>query len=341
MNIKERIRGAIIGLACGDALGAPVEFMGQSDIVARYGPQGITELGTSYGVEGAYTDDTQMSLATALGVLKARAQDAAYQGRGAVDPTPYIYAEYVTWMVTQTVDEGARRAAGGTCTAALLSGTAGHWAAPLNNSKGCGGVMRVAPIGLVYPRHKAWSYGRASAALTHGHEGGFLPAGVLAVMLCHILSKADAPIYSGAAAPVLPDALTVGLAVMEKFSKASQYRDSLVMRLKEAQERAQRFEGIGWSDEANMRRLGAGWAGDEALAMAYYCALRWPEDPRKAIQSAVHLSGDRDSVGSICGALMGALCGVEAIPSSWREKVENRSKLEKVADELHRVTLLP
>jgi len=329
MDKRDRIRGCVLGLACGDALGAPVEFLGQSQLIAKYGLDGVTELESCFGVMGAYTDDTQMSLATARGVVAARDRDKRYKGRGYVDPTPYIYTEYVEWMITQIEDDKARRGPGNTCTGSLLSGIAGHVKAPINTSKGCGGVMRVAPIGLVYKREEAWRYGCASAALTHGHVGGYLPAGALAVMLTRILTQAD----------ILSTSWAVAKVHVEGYLHEEGARHFLFL-MKQAEHYALRFKESAWTDEMNMRKLGAGWTGDEALAMAYYCALRHPADLRRAVQMAVHLSGDRDSVGSICGALMGALCGVEAVPRTWLDRVENRKLLETTAEQLHQRSML-
>ena len=67
---RDRVRGCLLGGAVGDALGAPVEFMERSEIVARFGEQGIRDYAPAYGRLGAITDDTQMSLFTAEGMLR-------------------------------------------------------------------------------------------------------------------------------------------------------------------------------------------------------------------------------------------------------------------------------
>ncbi len=66
---------------------------------------------------------------------------------------------------------------------ALVSGTPGTVAKPLNDSKGCGGVMRVAPVGLLADRDDAFVLGRDTAALTHGHPSGYLASGVMAALV--------------------------------------------------------------------------------------------------------------------------------------------------------------
>ena len=312
-----------MGLACGDALGAPIEFTSQSEVVAKYGKDGITELEESYGVMGAYTDDTQMSLATADGCIAARDMEKC-PGARKVDPAPYIYLEYIKWFISQS-DPKERRGPGGTCLGALRGGVAGSIGLPINDSKGCGGVMRVAPVGLVYNTdYEAWLHGNNSAALTHSHPGGWLPAGFMAVMVSRVLRSEKGP------AGALEEAFQAGMDLLEGVAKEEK-RDHFAGLMVQARNLARQTK---WSDEMAMRKLGAGWCGDEALALAVFIAFRYPTDFRQAVQKAVLYSGDRDSVGSITGALMGALLGAEAIPESWVAKIERRDELEVTADQL-------
>jgi ADP-ribosylglycohydrolase len=320
-DTKSRVLGTIMGLACGDALGAPVEFTNQSALIAKYGDEGITELEESYGVHGAYTDDTQMSLATADGIIAARAWEET-PGARKVDPSPFIYIEYIKWFIGQN-DSKNRRGPGGTCMGALGGGVAGSVGLPINDSKGCGGVMRVAPVGLVYNTDaEAWLHGNNSAALTHSHPGGWLPSGFLAVMISRILRSELSP------AGALKEAFDTGMGLLEGVAKGTK-RDHFAGLMVQARNLARQTK---WSDEMAMRKLGAGWCGDEALALAVFIAFRYPTDLRQAVQKAVLYSGDRDSVGSIAGALMGALLGAEAIPESWVANVEDRAGLEHTAD---------
>lgn len=323
-DTKSRVLGSIMGLAVGDALGAPVEFTNQSALITKYGEDGITELEESYGVPGAYTDDTQMSLATADGIIAARTAEQT-PGAGRVDPSPFIYMEYIQWYISQS-DPKERRGPGGTCMGSLRGGVAGSVGSrPLNDSKGCGGVMRVAPVGLVYTNDAdAWEYGCGSAALTHSHPGGYLPAGFLAVMLQRILGSDKSTIGA------LEDAFDAGMDLLEAAPKDSK-RDHFADLMVQARNMARQDK---WSDEMAMRKLGAGWCGDEALALTVFIAFRYPTDFRSAVQKAVLYSGDRDSVGSITGALMGALLGAEAIPETWLAAVERREALEYTAAHL-------
>jgi ADP-ribosylglycohydrolase len=183
--------------------------------------------------------------------------------------------------------------------------------------------MRVAPVGLIYNTdYEAWLHGNNSAALTHSHPGGYLPAGFLAVMISRILRSDKGPVGA------LDEAVEAGMVLLEGVAKEEK-RDHFAGLMTQARNLARQSK---WSDEMAMRKLGAGWCGDEALALAVFIAFRYPTDFRQAVQKAVLFSGDRDSVGSIAGALMGALLGAEAIPETWVANVEKRDELESTAD---------
>ena len=160
-----RMVGCLLGGAVGDALGAPIEFMKLPEIRARFGPEGIRDYAPAYGRDaGAITDDTQMTLFTAEGLIRAAVR---YAGRGICSPPSVVMHAYMRWLRTQGEtskhpffahgetgwlvgerDLWSRRAPGSTCLSALRNATDDDLFAT-NDSKGCGGIMRVAPVGLV------------------------------------------------------------------------------------------------------------------------------------------------------------------------------------------------
>ena len=161
----EYFTGCLLGGAVGDALGAPVEFHSIHLIRDKYGSAGITDYVAAYGRRGAITDDTQMTLFTAEGLLRAITMR---RHKGICHPASAIHEAYLRWLRTQSEGSRAnisedkmngwligvkglhsRRAPGNTCLSALRGEEMGLMQPPLNNSKGCGGVMRVAPVGLV------------------------------------------------------------------------------------------------------------------------------------------------------------------------------------------------
>ncbi len=306
-------RGTVLGLAIGDALGAPVEFLSLAEIRERFGSDGIVDLSPWNDFPaGSFTDDTQMSVATAKGLLQAHARSSTLDTgivRGAV------HNQYVAWLRSQE-DPKERRAPGRTCTSALRSGHAGSMTQPLNYSKGCGGVMRVAPIGLALRGERAFEVGAECAALTHGHPSGYLSAGFLAELIAHLAD--GTPLEEGVA---------VALETLCRWDRHEETRDALDNAIELA--RARR-PVIGAMDE-----LGRGFVGDEAVAIALFCALRFPDDWRAATIAAVNHSGDSDSTGSICGAIAGAALGAKAIPEGWLTVIEARPELERLARDLY------
>ncbi len=309
-----RYLGCMLGLAVGDALGAPVEFKTLDEIRARFGPEGVTDLVPWKGhPAGAFTDDTQMSLATAIGLLSAF-RDQAERGQGNLFGS--LFGAYGAWLESQN-DPEELRSPGRTCVTALGSGRMGTVDQPLNDSKGCGGVMRVAPIGLAFPGDVAFRYGVEAAAITHGHPSGYLSAGVLAEIVARLTEGAD-----------LTTAAAESCDGLSAFGGHEETYGAVQQALELAGRRADPHEAIA--------RLGGGWVGEEALAIGLYAAIRFAGDFRGGCAAAVNHSGDSDSTGSICGAILGAAYGVEAIPPSWIERIERRALLERTARSMYR-----
>ncbi len=307
-RFKSRVRGCIVGVAVGDALGAPVEFLSAEETVERYGPSGIAGF-KPWGryPAGTYTDDTQMTIATAEGVVRSLLEG--------VDTASAIWEEYLRWRRTQD-DPAQQRAPGGTCLAALRDGEPGEVDAPINDSKGCGGVMRVAPVGLAFGPGWAFEIGVASAALTHGNPSGYLAAGFLAEVISRLV-RGTASLYRAIA-----DA-----------------RDELVGwdgndEVLDAVDTAVELAMMGPGTQIDVATLGEGWVAEEALAISLACALAYPEDWPAAVLLAVNHGGDSDSTGAITGALLGAGLGMDAIPYAWSQGVENGAALVELADRL-------
>ncbi len=198
-------QGCLLGGAVGDVLGAAIEFDAIETIRRKFGEQGLTDHAPAYGRIGAITDDTQMTLFTAEGLLRGETRRRYREMSGGIR---VIYHAYLRWLETQGVklnDEeiksfvydvqswrrdlpelNSRRAPGNTCLSALQSGEMGTIETPINHSKGCGGVMRVAPVGLV--GLKPFILASKVAAITHGHPSGYLSAGVLALIINQIIN---------------------------------------------------------------------------------------------------------------------------------------------------------
>nr|PZN08640.1 MAG: ADP-ribosylglycohydrolase family protein [Caldicoprobacter oshimai] len=327
---RDHFRGCLLGGAIGDALGWPVEFLGTSEIKRKYGENGITDLVIGTNGKAEITDDTQMSLFTAEGILRA---EAMRRVKGTCSATTAVYHAYLRWLHTQGYPKmedydgiydgwliGIRelhsnRGPGNTCLSALSSGKRGTIDKPINNSKGCGGVMRVAPAGLFYPKDEAFEKAAEFAAITHGHPSGYLSAGALAYMIALIIEGED-----------------IEAVVKAAIEKLKGYRGS--EECLRSLNRALELSKSDISDIDAISQLGEGWVGEEALAIAIYCALKYRDDFKKALTAGVNHDGDSDSTGAITGNILGAYLGLSRIPAEWIEKVELKDVILQIADDL-------
>ena len=342
----DRIRGSLAGGAMGDALGYPVEFMSYEQIRETYGPDGIQAYAPDPETGLAViSDDTQMSLFTANGILIGETD--ACLGNTGKSVTDHVFEAYQEWLRTQTHGASpeqkhrcwlyeipelhAERAPGMTCLSALQTGRMGTMEAPLNHSRGCGGVMRVAPLALHCrpdedrKQEELDLAGAEIAAITHGHPLGYLPAAVLT----HILSIG---VYGDG---------TVSLreAVRQAWSTVRElFRDRVSAEDRKAMEnlirKAEALSEAEGTDEEHIREIGQGWTGDEALAIALYCSLRYPEDFSRGITAAVNHSGDSDSTGAVTGNILGAWLGYEALEEKWKTDLEMRDRILEMAEDL-------
>jgi ADP-ribosylglycohydrolase len=88
------------------------------------------------------------------------------------------------------------------------------------------------------------------------------------------------------------------------------------------------------SSPETIGRIGGGWVGEEALAIALYCALSAQGDFARGVLLAVNHSGDSDSTGAITGNLLGLMLGNNAIPARWLGVLELREDIEALANDL-------
>ncbi|MCI2417115.1 ADP-ribosylglycohydrolase family protein [Saccharopolyspora sp. K220] len=338
-SLTERVLGCFLGGALGDALGADLEFKTAEEITARFGADGPSGLREAYGVHGAITDDTQMTLFTAEGMIRG---SVANRMLGNEDPLPEVQLAYQRWLHTQGVEWDAAagpfladypapdgwlievpglfktRAPGKTVFRALSRFGDGHPAGSfterINDSKGCGGVMRAAPVALwATDPAVVFRLAARTAALTHSHPAGYHSAGALAVIVQQALLGRS-----------LDDGVWLALQVLETWAD----HDETSAMLKAAVHLA----GAGVPTPQQIaEQLGGGWVGDEALAIAVCAALVGGEDVELALRIAVHHDGDSDSTGAICGNIVGALLGVGALPVDWLAELELRDVVEQVA----------
>ena len=343
-TLHDKIRGSLMAGAIGDALGYPVEFMSSIQEIRRnYGEKGITRLDTKQFwkydpalAKAVVSDDTQMTLFTAMGMLNA--------GRLNIEYKYAICRAYLEWYATQTgktlrnvecwiFSENllhVRRAPGITCMIALNAIQDGQ--EPCNDSKGCGGVMRVAPVALFAAVNNRMSIENAdklagdAAELTHQHPLGFIPAALMSHVIYRLLLDEQPTAES------LENYIREGLAAMRAIYS---HLATSIDELQQMTENAIRAANSGGDDVANIEALGGGWTGDEALVIAFYCALKYFDDIEKALIASVNHAGDSDSTGAITGNILGAAVGYNAIPQHFKDDVELHDVILRVADELY------
>ncbi|MGW5381877.1 ADP-ribosylglycohydrolase family protein [Nocardia sp. NPDC003963] len=331
--LVDRVRGTLVGGAIGDALGWPIEFLSLHNIYGRYGATGVTGFlaGPQPDAPQAITDDTQMTLFTAEGLLRCP-PDA--------DPVPVLRRAYLRWLRTQQEPRPdprpdgwlaglpflyAVRAPGNACMSGLRRQSAGllpprpfgeH--GPVNpDSKGCGTVMRSAPFGLTGAgAENAFTTAARCAQLTHGHPTGYIAAGAFATLIDRLVTGT-----------ALPAALDETLGYLRTVPGAEETIEALSRAVALAAEPATP-EGV--------ERVGQGWVAEECLAIAVYCALHAEQtgDLRTALLLSVNHSGDSDSTGAVAGNLLGARHGLAALPADWVGPVEGRDVSIQVADDL-------
>ncbi|OGA36230.1 MAG: hypothetical protein A3G80_02405 [Betaproteobacteria bacterium RIFCSPLOWO2_12_FULL_62_13b] len=333
--MRSRFRGCLLGGAVGDALGAPLEFLSLAEIRRQFGVAGLRDFAPAYGRLGAITDDTQMTLFTAEGMIRSHARAA---DRGLCSPIAVTAHAYARWLLTQGVVPHAmpfdverypgwlygvrelhrRRAPGNTCLSSLQEKQHSEEYAA-NDSKGCGAVMRMAPVGLAgwrfgWDTRYTFELGTSLGRLTHGHPSGYLPAGALAVMVQLLLTGCGV-------------AQAAELALESLVAHEGHEETDTAMR------RALRL-GRDPSPIASVpAELGEGWVGEEALAIGLYCALA-ASSSEEGLILAANIDGDSDSTASIAGNLLGALNGVGAIPRRWMRELELKKVVARIADDL-------
>lgn len=338
---RSRVRGSLLGGAIGDALGGPVEFWNAQRILEACGEGGVTEyLPMSDGREARYgliTDDTQMTLFTVEGMIRAGVRS----DRGTGFTVAVTHHAYDRWLDTQLMREPdgsrdgwlinekwlyAQRAPGNTCVSALMEARAGerkisqYGGSANNHSKGCGGVMRSAPFGLLPPKSdkalgRQFDRAALAASFTHGHPTAQSASGALAALIGAI---------------VLGQELGEAVDTMMRHLESREHHAETTRAVQQATALATESPSI-----AMVESLGGGWVADEALAIAVYAALQYPEPENilKALSLAVTHSGDSDSTGAICGNILGALHGEEALPPQLVFEVEGRGTILELADD--------
>lgn len=343
-NLQDKCRGSLVGGAIGDALGYPMEFVNSfEEIKAKYGDNGIVEYDMSYPCldekldKALFSDDTQMTLYTAEGLLEAE------RSRRPIIPT--ICNAYLAWFghqvgkkvkisydskLSRIKELNQRRAPGNTCLSALLSIYNGK--DPMNSSKGCGGIMRVAPIGLYGATH-GWSLQETAklageaAELTHLHPLSTYSSAAMAVIVQLCVSD-DETIDSNRFKTIVEKSLEIVSDIYGAGAPAMEDLQKIVRKALRLEDNLLRD----WEIIEN--GLGGGWVAEETLAIAVFSVIRHIDDFNACMICSVNHGGDSDSTGAVAGNIIGAILGYSTIPQKYLTNLELHDVLLSVADDL-------
>lgn len=300
MSLKKS-QGIIYGLAIGDALGWPTEFLSFDKIKSKYGSKGIQDLQNPAN----FTDDTQMSIAVAESLIES--------GKKGIEPImASVKEEFIKWYHSPENN----RSPGNTCLGGVERLEQGiHWSkSGITDSKGCGSAMRAAPIGYFYQNNpkKLKEVAHAIGICTHGYP----TADAACIGAAYLIKLA----LDG----IEPKNM---IAEMLSFTKniSDEWEDT-ISKIEKC---------LSWEDEEKaLSYLGEGWTGEEAVALALYCFLKHPKEYKKVVIRGANTNGDSDSIACIGGAISGAYLGIEAIPKTWIEKIEKTEYLGSLAERL-------
>lgn len=297
VDLQDRYRGVLLGLACGDALGGPVEFISREDIAVAH-PGGLREFiggGWLTLAPGEITDDTQMTLAIARSLAEHPELDMQD-----------IVARFLEWSASKPKDIGL------TTRAALNALEAGaDWEVAgtkvvgfaSGSAAGNGAVMRCAPVSLRFRADpsRLVSASRDTARVTHADPRCQWAAVAVNQGIAYLLD-------GGAIAGVI-DAASAGIEEKETLAALRKAPE-----LKREQVRS------------------GGFVLD--TMQASFWSLSTTESFEEAVVTAVNLGSDTDTTGAVTGALAGAAYGASAIPPRWRDRVQYHDELVALADRL-------
>ncbi len=300
-SIRDRFRGCLLGLACGDAVGTAVEFQPRG----TFEPVKDMVGGGPFALEpGQWTDDTSMALCLAESLLERRG----------FDPKDQI-ERYVRWW-----KEGALSSTG-TCfdigntvrdalmrylqTGDAFSGSTDPYRA------GNGSLMRLAPVPMYYfpDRNRAVHFAGESSRTTHGAAECVEACRLFASMLIRAFrGETKEQILRG-------DARRAREAPLELRSE----KILAIARGEYLCKDVQEIRGTGYVVHS--------------LEAALYCFAR-TSSFEDAVLTATNLGDDADTTAAVCGQIAGAFYGKQGIPKRWLDKLAMKPFIQDLADRL-------
>ena len=299
---SDRARGVLLGLACGDALGRPVEFNSASAISAEHGR--LDEMvghGTWNQPAGTITDDTEQALCIARSLVEQQTFDPAD-----------VADRFVVWYDSDPFDIGRMTMQS---LSRLKHGDAWDEAgqhvwetSPEGQNAGNGSVMRCAPLAIPYAlnRNRLLEVSRDSSRITHADPRCTYGCAILNLTIAGLLHDAEMPLKAAL------------------DGVGSDAPDELVSAL----EPLARGESPGTLETSGYVV--------HSLQTALHDAL-FAEGVEDAIVTAVNRGGDTDTIGAIAGAVAGARFGASQLPDRWLSAIDESDELDRLATQLTNV----
>ncbi|MEV5317079.1 ADP-ribosylglycohydrolase family protein [Streptomyces sp. NPDC052687] len=328
-DFRSRVRGTLLGVAVGDALGAPVDGMALEEIRAAYGPQGVVDLVPAYGRRGAVTHLTQLTLFSVDGLIRAQVR----RDTGAWHPPTDLHRAYLRWAATQRdwgpderrEDDGwlareewlyARRGPARSLLIGFGDEKMGTLDAPKNPGEtGPEAAARSAPFGLLvgWEPQLVIQLAVECAVQSHGHPTACLAAGAYAVVV-HALARGESP----------DGAVQRALAMLAARPGHEPVSDALQRALGAVRQ--------GMPTPGRVEELAGDGGADGVVSAAVYCSLVG-EDVRHGLRLAANHGGPSAAITALAGGLLGALHGETALPPAWLAELEGRPTILELADD--------
>lgn len=337
-EIRDRVRGSLVGGAVGDALGSEVERMNYEQIVAQYGEQGIVRYKLGDMVMLSISDDTLLALYTACGLLTAQSEGlpAAEAIRRAYIESLYANCildsrPYNDCRITERMRYCFVRKHYRSTSYSVLKRVA-NGEEVIKKRIGNGAVMRVAPIALYGVQHGDKDIASLDllaaqvAKITHDSPKDYIPS----AFLCHLIY-----LLAGDSEPTVDDLRgymgqslrAVSELYPEQWHEVEMFASSVMSAVILA-------DSDDLTDVEAIAELGMGVRSVGAVAIALYCSIRHYDSFEQAVVAAVNHSGDSVATGAITGYILGAALGYSAIPKHFTQDLESHEIIIEIADRL-------
>ncbi len=311
----DRYRGAMLGLAIGDALGRPLSGLSPKEVQNAYGLVNRYLSGPLPDFllpAGQLGSDTQMALALAGSIISA----------GRFDPREYSQRLMAWHPVARSAGKSVTDA-----TLALRNGTS--WLQSGTPSAGKGATARAVPVGLLHPADLDMLRFDAAlqAIITHADHTAIASAIAMATSVAHLTGVAAGTFDVALLYRVIERSLQ-GIELPELPLRHVPARSTLLNRISVA------LDQVGSAPEVAYSAIKTGGFLLEALPLALWAFASAPENPVGAIVLAVNGGGAASSVGAMAGALAGAYRGASSLPPAWVDHLEYVDGVAGHADSL-------